>query len=154
MTTATKKAAKPDPVVEVTTKVTVPREDWIDFLTAYSDIFASGYIGYWARDVTRTKRGWLLWDFESDERPLPKGYDFVDRMDRTAEDKHHAAAVRAFKDGLELPKHYYVLDEDAAIRAYKIGCEKWGTNWFEEKGDGDTYDIVLQIAILGSHTYG
>jgi len=154
MTTTAKKEVKPDPVVEVVTKVTVPREDWIDFLTTYSDILGHGYIGYWARGVTRTKRGWLLWDFESDERPLPGDCYFVDRMPRELEDKHHAAALKAFKAGKDLPPHYYVLDEAAAIKAYKIGCERWGVTWFEEKGDGDTYDIVLQEAILGAHTYG
>ena len=63
-------------------------------------------------------------------------------------------AERAFKSGKPLPENYYRLDEAAAVRAYVEGCKRWGADWFESKGDATTYDVVIQLALLGEIRYG
>jgi hypothetical protein len=143
-----------DPVVKATMEieVAVPRDNWIDYLTQFSDILGHDYIGYWARGAFRNKRGWLLWEFEMDQRPLPAGVHYVDHLSAQSENKLHATAIRAFKDGEALPPHYHALDEAAAIKAYLCGVEWKGVDWFDD-GDCDAYDYVLQQALLGEQRY-
>lgn len=122
--------------------VNVPREDWIDYLTKYSDIFSGDYIGYWGyghrlRNGDQ-KIGWIV--LESDAQQV------MESRGREAEN--------CFRDKLPMPEGCHLLDETAAIRAYIEGVKKWGVDWFEEKGDAGTYDIAIQLALLGEIRYG
>lgn len=126
-------------------EVEVPQEDWIDYVTKEVDIFMTGYIGYWGRGYPVEVRGeqvcWIVVEFEDHET-------------RKQLDKMGEEAVRCFRDGLPMPERCHVLDEKMAIKAFEEGCKKWGADWFEDKGDANTYDWVLQQAMLGEQRYG
>lgn len=142
-----------DVEIEVSIKVPVPREDWIDFLTKHNDIFGSGYIGYWGHGI-KVPSGWIVWEFDNDPRKLPEKAEFIEQVSPAGWKKHHKEAFDAYKGRRDMPEHYHLLDEAVALKAFKIGVEKWGIDWFETRGDGDTYDLVLQLALLGEHRYG
>lgn len=61
--------------------------------------------------------------------------------------------MAAFESNDKLPEGWYYLDEGMAIRAYIEGCKRWGAAWFED-GDGTSYDVVIQLALLGEIRYG
>ncbi len=120
--------------------VGVPVESWIDWLTLSGDVFSRNYIGNWARGVEQDDAlGWLVW--EDDE-----SHDHDEEPDRDA-------AVAAWKASDSLPANWYRLDKAMAIKAYIVGVRTWGDNWFETKGDANTYDYVLQMAMLGEERY-
>ena len=128
-------------------EVNVPREDWIDYLTKEVDIFMRGYCGYWLRGVKRDEKlGWLVWE--------------DDEIHSQGEEPKLKAALAAWKAGKPLPQgepgcqRWYRLDEAAAVKAYVEGVKLWGVNWFEEKGDACTYDVAIQMALLGEIRYG
>lgn len=131
--------------VTMEVEIKVPKEDWIDFLIKYSDIFGHDYIGYWGYGyplkVRDERIGWIVVEYNDDE-------------DSGDCEKRGEGAVRCFRDRLPLPERCHLLDKAAAIKAYVEGCKKWGPNWFEEKGDANTYDVVLQLALLGEIRYG
>lgn len=125
--------------VKVEVEIEVPYEDWIQYLTECTDIFMSGYCGQWLRGVDRDETGWLTWEDDEDHR--------------NGEEPDREEALRAWKAGEALPAHWFRLDRAAAIKAYVIGVQKWGVNWFEDKGDAGTYDVVIQRALLGEYRY-
>lgn len=125
-----------------TSQIEVPQEDWIDYLTKYPDIFSGDYCGYWMRGVERDdKLGWLCWEH---------GDDWADYDQEPSRD----AAVLAWKSGTPPPLGWHYLNEDAAVKAYVAGCQRWGIDWFDEKGDVGTYDVAIQLALLGEVRYG
>jgi hypothetical protein len=118
--------------------------DEADFGDAFRQItiFGRGYCGYWLRGVERdASLGWLCW--EDDEQ-----HSFDAEPDR-------AEALRAWRAGEPLPKGWYRLNEETAVRAFVEGVKKWGPAWFDgEHGDGNGYDVVIQMALLGEVRYG
>lgn len=127
----------------VTIDVEVPVESWIDWLTQSTDVFGRDYIGYWACGVQHEAAlGWLIFEDEAGEF---RGLDDVE--------PNHNEALAAWRAGEKLPTGWHKLDKEMAIKAYVIGVRTWGINWFEEKGDANTYDYVLQMAILGEERY-
>lgn len=122
-------------------EVDVPVEDWIDYLTKCTDIFGRDYIGYWARGVERRDDlGWLVW--EDDEH---RAHD---------EEPDRDAAISAWESGAALPIGWHRLDKAMAVKAFTEGVKRWGTRWFEDRGDANSYDYVLQMAMLGEERYG
>jgi hypothetical protein len=114
---------------------------WIAYLTHYPDIFAGNYVGYWLRGVENLPElGWLCW--EDDEKGRLHGHE-----------PNGKEAMRAWRAGEPLPKHWFRLDRAAALRAWEEGVKRWGVDWYEE-ADATSYDIVLQLALLGEIRYG
>lgn len=126
---------------KVTLEVQVPVQDWIEYLCSYPDIFGLDYCGYWARGIEMdAELGWLIWE-ETDKVPF--------RME-----PNRAEAIAAWEKNLPLPKGYYRLNKEAAVKAWVEGVLRWGRNWFTERGDAPTYDIVIQLALFGEIKYG
>jgi hypothetical protein len=125
--------------------VDVPDEMWIDYVTKEVDLFSSNYIGYWACGVEQDdQKGWLIFD-EADEVPFGDSETFP-------QEKKARAAWNSGNYKL-LPKNWYVLDKEFAIKAYLIGCKEWGADWFDD-GDAIKYDVVIQLALFGETKYG
>lgn len=51
-----------------------------------------------------------------------------------------------------LPKGWYLLDRNTAIRAWCEGVKRWGMDWYEEV-DAEREDVVVQLALLGEVRY-
>lgn len=123
--------------VEIATNV---NPEWIEMCTQHTDLFMQSYCGYWARGLERTNaRGWLVFESAGE---IPRG-----------EEPNKTRAVREWRTGNKLPQLYHRLDEAAAIRAWKYGVEKWGLGWYDD-ADATSYDIVIQLALLGEVRYG
>lgn len=135
-------AAPPnDGDLDVTVTITVKVDpEWIEFLTKYNDIFGSPhYAGYWLYGAERDDRlGWLVYEHGDERRP-------------TERECRHARAL--WHAGEPLPERWYRLDRAAAIKAWAEGVKRFGAEWYEN-GDGPTYDVVVQMALLGEVRYG
>lgn len=129
-------------VVDVNVKVHVPKEDWIDFCLLYPDLFMFGYIGYWAFGArpNGVKDQWIV--IENEE------VGSLSERESLEEE-----AQKAFVEGKPLPEYCHILNEKAVIKAFLIGCEKWGVDWFDD-ADGERYDAVIQLALLEEAKYG
>lgn len=146
----------------VTYGVMVPRKSWVEYLTLHSDIFSSDYIGYWAYgerpvipdgDLDRTR--WLVFENEG----VPSMATRSGAQACLARYDAAKAAALAAREPVKspdefLPNGVFLLDAEAAIRAYTLGCAKWGADWFDRKGDALTYDVVIQLALLLEVRYG
>lgn len=114
--------------------------EWINFCTKETDLFSHNYCGYWLRGVEHdSARGWLVW--EDDERHAPE------------EEPERDAAFAAWNAGKPLPKGWYRLDRETAVRAWGEGVKWRGERWYEN-GDANAYDYVLQMTLLGEERYG
>lgn len=127
------------PKVSVTMDVEVD-PDWIEFCTSrYVDVFMHGYCGYWMCGVEHDdKLGWLV---------------SINLDDEGTTAKETKKAVKAWKDGKELPEGWYRLNEEVACKAWAEGFKRWGATWYED-GDADTYDYAIQKAMFGEVVYG
>jgi hypothetical protein len=140
----TKPETKKPKQVEVRLMTTVD-DGWIEFVTGgpegFTDVFISnGHCGYWLAGIKHNpERGWLAYD-HADE----------DRRSTVEEDK---AAIVAWRAGKKLPKNFHALDEALAKDSWAAGVERGGVDWYEH-GDGNDYDIAIQIALLGEIVYG
>jgi len=148
----------PDMKVEVTIEVKVPG-DWLSFCTQGSDLLSTSYSGYWARGVERDdKLGWLLWEFEEDERLSnaleANNAQFLENLPIDAEDKLHTKALKAWRAGKKLPPHYHRLNQEAAVKGYLAMSKRNGLNWYEKTGDSLTYDAAIQLGTLDEVKYG
>ena len=116
-------------------------EDLVQFL-ANRDMFGHGYIGYWARGVEHDRElGWLVWEQADDGA-------------RHGEEPEQAQAIRAWRSGTGLPEGWHRLDEAAARKAVACGVARWGVDGFLEDGDANSYDVAVQLALLGEVRYG
>ena len=113
--------------------------DFVDYLTRFNDIFQQIRSGYWAFGVrpARTRNAWLVYAQEDDAMPNLKAI---------------AEARRAHRCGEPLPARWYLLDRDAAARAWAEGVKLWGLKWYEDV-DANREDCVVQMALLGSLKY-
>lgn len=123
--------------MKVTIEIEVD-EGWIDFAIHSSDIFKRRCCGYWLYGVDRNDNGWLCY---VDDEGVPPPASAV------------PAAITAWEAGEVLPTGFYRLDRQAAIEAFKQGVLWHGAEWYE-KGDADSYDYVIQMALLGKIVYG
>lgn len=123
-------------------EVNVPEEDWIEFVTSSRDIFQQNYCGYWLRGIKQdSELGWLVW--EDDENHL------------YGDEPNRQEAIRAWQLSKDLPERWFRLDREAAIKAYIAGCKRSGINWFTNPDvDANSYDVAIQLALLGEHRYG
>ncbi len=112
---------------------------WIETCLS-SDIFRHEYSGYWACGVEfDEKLGWLLFE-HGDEKPPPA--------------KVPAKVLEAWRTGRGPSQgRWHRLDRAAAIRAWEAGVRRGGERWYED-GDGSTYDVAVQMALLGEVRYG
>ena len=144
-----------DEVIKVKVEIEVVVDlDWVGMVAHYVDIFGHDYIGYWLRRIGHSSDlalGQLGWEFELDKRT--EGLGFIDRLPVEIEDDLHKDAIRAWKDRQPLPPHYFALNIETAKKAWIEGVKKYGLDWYEN-GDADTYDYVLQMALLTEITYG
>lgn len=128
--------------VSVTLDVKVD-PDWTEFCCKYSDMFSTDHIGYWARGMVRDRKneenGWLLFEHGGEE--FPDG------------EPNEAEAMRAWKAKEPLPPNYFRLDKAATEKAWAEGCKRYGVDWYEN-ADANTYDVVVQMALLGEVRYG
>jgi hypothetical protein len=117
------------------------REEYINDVALNVDQFRMQCSGYWARGVRFVKaRGWLVW--EDDESHLH------------GEEPERAEAVRLWRLGADrtLPSGWYVWNREIAKEAYATGERLWGESWYEH-ADANSYDIVMQLALLGEVRY-
>ena len=122
--------------ITATIEVTVD-PDWIELCTKHCDIFIHDICGYWMRGMKRQDDlGWLCHEFDS----------------CVVNSSEYSKIVKAWIDEKPLPEGWHRLDKAAAIKAYKVGVEKFGTDWYEN-GDANTYDTVVQLALLGEQRY-
>lgn len=136
---------RPEKVVtpaRLTLDVDVP-EDWVVDFFLNSDLFSRSYCGYWLRGMVRYRDGsWLAFEHGDDAPPgvVP------------------LAVRRANRAGAELPQGWHRLDRTAAVRAYLEGVKRWGVEWYtgrgEHRADSTSYDVVVQLALLGEVRYG
>lgn len=137
-----------DETIQASVDVTIPG-DWFDFLVNHNDIFFTSYAGYWMRGIEYDEElGWLV--YEQGDDALPS-------------DKLQQEAIGAWKDptsrstisspGEGLPDHFFRIDAETARAAFIVGVKKWGLNWYEE-ADANSYDVVIQLALLGEIRYG
>jgi len=128
------------------TKVTIEivvDEEWIEFVVYNSDIFRTNYCGYWLYGVEYDDDlGWLC---------------YVDGNGGSPKDAEAKTVIKAWKAGEAFPKNshgkFYLLDRQVAIEAFKQGVIWRGAEWYEN-GDANTYDYVIQMALLGEIVYG
>lgn len=134
--------------VKVTVNLTVESEldsCWIEFVTGstqgYGDIFMrDGHCGYWMMGIKHDPQlGWLAFEHGAE-----------DRIPSKEEDK---AAIKAWKAGEALPKHYHALNLELAKKGWAEGIKRQGVNWYES-ADGNDYDNMVQYALLGQLVYG
>jgi hypothetical protein len=117
--------------------------DWIEFVTIYPDIFMTSYCGYWMYGMEQDDElGWLV--HEHDEQHSVR---------QVAKSPEYPAIVKAWREGGKLPDNWFRLNKEAAIKAWAEGVKKYGTDWYEN-GDAISYDVVLQLALLGEIRYG
>ena len=115
------------------------KEEWTEFVVQFNDLFRSDHCGYWLRGVEHGPQGWLAW--EDDEQ-----HPFGQEPDREV-------TLMAWRQGKPLPRGWFRLDREVAVKAWHIGVHKWGENWYDE-GDSTTYDTVIQLALLSEVRYG
>lgn len=149
----------PSVKVKATIEVEVPG-GWLSMCTMWPDIMSTDYIGYWARGVKRDdKLGWLIWEFEEDKR-LEEFLEMHSLGDDTEDTELHAEAMKAWKAGEKLPPLYHALNREAAVKGF-LAMLEWpagravegGINWYEN-GDANSYDVAVQLAVLGEVKYG
>ena len=127
---------------------------WVSMVVHDPDLFMTDHVGYWLRRVDKSgdpTLGQLGWEFEED--PRTTNIRFVDRMSDEDETKLHEEAVRAWKDHLPLPPYYFAMNIETAKKSWAAGVKKHGFEWYET-GDANTYDYVIQMALLGECKYG
>lgn len=113
---------------------------WIDLCTKETDLFMSTHCGYWLRGAERDPAiGWLVWESLA-KPPFDK-------------EPGREKALAAWRAGKPLPKGWYRLDHETAVRAWGEGVKWRGEKWYEN-GDANAYDYVLQMALLGEERYG
>lgn len=128
---------KPDEItITITAKVD---PEWVKYCTQHSDLFSRDYCGYWLRGVEHDSEiGWLVWE---DDEKCPPG-----------KEPHRKEAFAAWRTGEALPSNWFRLDKEAALRAWAEGVKACGIDWYED-GDANTYDYVIQMALLGEERY-
>ena len=115
-------------------------ESFVLLATHFSDMFFSAAIGYWSTGVKHMPgRGWLVYEHGGDTVPSVE---------------ECALAVVAWRKGDELPKRWFRLDRQVATNAFAEGVKRWGLNWYSDRSDAGTYDVVIQQAMLGEVRYG
>lgn len=126
----------------VTVEIEVPQE-WIYLCTGSNDLFRRDHSGYWAHGCERNSElGWLVYVHPEEAGAPP-------------ESSEEAAAGKLWRGHGRLPPGFYQLDTNAAIRAFEEGCKRFGVGWFQDgKTDATTYDVVVQLALLGEVVYG
>ncbi len=137
-----------DPSLELTVSIKVKVDpDWVDYCVRAPDLFMTDYCGYWMAGMEQDNElGWLCYEYDigGDHNPNPW---------RLKKHPEYAAIVQAWREGKPLPERWYRLNKEAAIKAYKCGVERYGVNWYED-GDATTYDVAIQLALLGKIVYG
>jgi hypothetical protein len=129
-------------MIELTGETLDDLNDWTEMLLEYSDIFMTGYCGYWLMGVDNTEDlGYLCYEFEDESAPM--GIDHPDYVE----------ADRAWRAGEALPKNWHVLNKQVAAKAFVEGVKKYGVDWYQN-GDSESYDYVMQMALLGEIVYG
>jgi hypothetical protein len=113
---------------------------WLEFATQARDIFNRPHgIGYWAYGAEHDpKLGWLIYEHGDERRPPAET---------------PPAVLKAWRDGGDLPRYWYRLDTQTALRAQAEGVRLRGVDWYEE-ADAPFYDCIVQRAIFGEEKYG
>ena len=114
-----------------------------DYFGVDGHIFNSPHgAGYWLYGVTyHSKRGWLAFEFYDSE---------VDPH----EDGVHKAAVKAWKNGEQLPERYFALTTDVVEQVFKNAIRRYGEEWLESNIDLPSTENALQWTILREIRYG
>lgn len=132
--------------IQVVHRVEVDPE-FVGFLLDYPDIFGPDYIGYWAYGISLKPygvRGWLVAEFESLE----------EECGPLSDEQIWNAYNGIEAEGREVVTEFcHLLDEEAAHRVIEAGVRTWMKPNFQQDYDGNTLDMALQVALLGSHTY-
>lgn len=117
---------------------------WIELVTECNDLFMTDHCGYWLSGMAHVKnKGWLVHEHS----------DIDDCASVQSKNPEYPAILKAWKEGKPLPDGWFSLDKEMAIKAYCEGIKRDGLNWYEE-GDAISYDIAIQLALLGEVRYG
>ena len=118
-------------------------EEWINFVTMYNDIFRTDHCGYWLSGMDQEDDlGWLVYESGEDD----------ENAQIAAQKPEYKKIVKDWKNGKLLPKKWFRLNRDAAIKAWIEGVKKYGVDWYENS-DAITYDNVIQLALLNEIKY-
>jgi hypothetical protein len=117
--------------------------NWIDYLVGSSDIFSTNRCGYWMYGMEwNEKLGYLC--FEHEEKLS---------LNQVTQLSEYEAIVQAWREGKELPDHWFRLNKEVAIQAWLEGIKRWGMDWYRQV-DAIKEDVVVQLALLGEVRYG
>lgn len=141
-----KAATKKRIVVSVEVKVEVD-PDWIEFVTGgpegFVDVFfRNGHCGYWLEGIEHSpdsKLGWLAYEHGSE--------------DRHSTDEEKKKAKAAWRKGMPLPENFHALNLEAATKCWIEGVKRKGVGFYED-GDGEDYEVAIQMGLLGKVVYG
>jgi hypothetical protein len=127
-------------------------DGFVDDFVLNVDLYATPYCGYWLRGMGMIDdKRWLAVDMIGACQD-PNGKSMVVDLS-VLDEQEEEIAILALK-GEPLPKSWFVIDRTVGEKAYAIGERRWGERWLAEKGDGTTYDLVVQEALLGETFYG
>ena len=114
-------------------------EEWINFVTMHNDIFMTDHCGYWLSGMEQEDDlGWLVYESGEDDENAQIAFLKPE----------YKKVVKDWKNGKTLPKKWMRLNRDVAIKAWVEGVKKYGVDWYENS-DANSYDYVIQMAILG-----
>lgn len=120
---------------------------FVNYFVLSVELFRDNYCGYWLRREAKLEidgaLAVLAAEVEDDSREGIKALDALSEK---------VTALALAKE--PLPAGWFLIDRALGERAYAIGERRWGEDWFDDRGDADTYDVVIQVALLGKVTYG
>ena len=108
-------------------------QGWIHDVALNVDIFR---YCRWLRHLDGGNGLFLAWNVWEDSGKIPS-----------------KRSLSGWRKGKQIPPHVYVINEDVATRAYIEGVKRWGVDWYEHS-DGNSYDTIMQVALLGDELYG
>ena len=128
------------------------KQDDIDFLLKYNDIFQHGYIGYWAYGVG-FDGGWIVVEEET----------FYEEYGEAALEKATKKAIEFYKEHGSLDQfpfgEVHVLDRKAAEKIWAKTAERASLVEVDNHREIDDYDAdmldwAIQNVLLGELRYG
>ncbi len=125
---------------------------WLEFCSNVDVISYNSYCGYWAEywiDISENNSPSIKWLIYYN----PNNNDSIYPL--TKVDSYQQAYKAASAGSRKMPEHWYLFDEEIAIKAYLEGVKKWGMDWYNDPNtDGRNYDTAIQLALFGKLVFG
>jgi len=111
-------------------------EDWLKgYFDGTSDIFSHEISGSWLCGLFEESSQWLAYD------------------ETEVKGNAHSAAISAFRQNVELPKHYYSIDRTLGLRIAACGILHHGWGFIDGSCDASDMDGIVQTVLLGDVIY-